>query len=209
MLLLPIKCSLIIFSLSLATIGCQSISTLSTQQSNTVSTAATKESIKDTLPAFTGLPITSELLEQYYWQLVSAVSNSFDKNGQLIRKPMGNFYHPDYPISVSFGSYPDSQYVYFNSNCNGSGAPYTLLKNNTFKVDSIVSTDMGCSETGNRIESALFDLMNGSSSKLTLSLQPKKQTSTISADFPQYNLLQTMDSGETLVWQNAKKDKPQ
>ena len=158
------------------------------------------------LVAPTGLPVTNELLEQYDWQLVSAVSNTSDEKGQLIRKSLGNFYHPDHPISASFESWPDSQYVSFSSGCNGSRAPYFLLNDNTFKVGTIISTVMGCGETGNRIETALFDLMRNSSSKLTLSLQTKKSES--EADFPRYNLLQTMETGETLVWQNEIKDMP-
>ena len=69
---------------------------------------------------------------------------------------------------------------------------------------------MGCGETGNRIETALFDLMRNSNSKLTLSLQSKKleleklETKN-QTDFPRYNLLQTMATGETLVWQNEEK----
>lgn len=213
MILTTIKRSLLILSLSVATLGCQFNSIAHPQQITTVSTAATqvnsKQSeqmiVKETLPALTGLATSSELLEQYHWQLVSAVSHSYDDNGQLVKTPIGNFYHPDYPISVSFGGNLDSQTVHFSSECNGSGATYTLLKDNTFKVDNIVSTDMGCGETGNRIENALFKLMNDSNSKLTLSLQPLQLTSESSADFPRYNLLQTMDSGETFVWQNEKK----
>ncbi|WP_367109849.1 META domain-containing protein [uncultured Psychrobacter sp.] len=196
---------------SIVLLGCQSTSTANSQQSTTVSIISTKEqsnttdetAMKKALPS---LPITNELLEQYHWQLVSAVSNTYDDNGRLIRASVGNFYHPDYPISVNFGSYPDnSQYASFSSDCNGSGAPYLLLKDHTLKVGSIVSTDMGCSETSNRIESALFNLMGDSSSKLTLSLQPSQLTSETPADFPRYNLLQTMESGETLVWQNETK----
>ncbi len=212
MLLTTIKRSLLILSLSLATLGCQSTSISRPQQITTVSTAAIQDDskqsdqmiLKETLPALTGLAISSELLEQYHWQLVSAVSQSYNDKGQLVKAPIGNFYHPDYPISVSFGHSLDSQTVHFSSECNGSGATYTLLEDNSFKVDSIVSTDMGCGETGNRIENALFGLMNGSSSKLTLTLQPADSFKTPNPQdhYPRYNLLQTMDTGETLVWQN-------
>lgn len=156
----------------------------------------------------TGLPITNKLLEQYDWQLVSAVSNTHDENGQLIRKPLGNFYHPDHPISSRFESWPNNQYASFSSGCNSSRAPYFLLNDNIFKVGIIISTVMGCGETGNRIETALFKLMQDSSSKLILSLQPSEQISLSSknqTDLPRYNLLQTFDSGETLVWQNKEK----
>ena len=155
-----------------------------------------------------GLPITNELLEQYHWTLVSAVSNTYDAKGELTRKPLGNFYHPDHPISASFESWPNNQYASFSSGCNGARAPYFLLNDNTFKVGTIISTVMGCGETGNRIESALFDLMRDSSSQLTLSLQPSQPTSPTAdnqTDMPRYNLLQTMATGETLVWQNEVK----
>jgi len=195
-------------------IGCQPLSTTSLQQTTTLpptkSNAKHSEKIvaKEKLPTRTSLPITKALLEQYHWQLVSALSHAYNDKGQLIKAPIGNFYHPDYPISVSFGSSRDSQTVHFSSNCNGSGATYTLLKDNTFRVDSIVSTDMGCGETGNRIENALFTLMNGSSSKLTLRLQPsdKPKTSADQNRYPRYNLLQTMESDDTLLWQNQEKE---
>ena len=215
MSLLTIKRLLIFTSLSVAVAlaSCQSTSVLDSKQTTTLSMISTKDkpirtdkSIVKESPILAALSITNELLAQYDWQLVSAVSNTFDANGQIItRKPIGNFYHPNYPISVSFGSNLDNQYVYFSSSCNGSGAPYTLSKDNTLSVDSIVSTDMGCGETGNRIETALFGLMGNSSSKLTLSLQPLPLTSESQVDFPRYNLLQTTETGETLVWQNEKK----
>lgn len=151
------------------------------------------------------MAITNEILEQYDWQLVSAVSNHHDEKGQFIRKSMGSFYHPDHPILLSFMSWPDSQYAAFSSGCNGSRVPYFLLNDHSFKVGTIISTVMGCGETGNRIETALFHLMRDSSSKLTLSLQPSERISTsskIQTDMPRYNLLQTMETGETLVWQN-------
>ena len=61
---------------------------------------------------------------------------------------------------------------------------------------------MGCGLEGNRVEGTLAELMARSKSKLTLSLQPNKPTSTALDDFVHYNLLQTMETGETLVWQN-------
>ena len=149
------------------------------------------------LVAPTGLPINNELLEQYDWQLVSAVSNTYDNKGQLIRKYLGNFYHPDHPISASFESWSDNQYASFNSGCNGSRAPYFLLTDSTLKVGIIISTVMGCGETGNRIKTALFKLMQDSSSKLTLSFQSPEQISTSSknqTNFPRYNLTPAVKS---------------
>lgn len=159
-----------------------------------------------------GLPISTKLLANYKWHLESAVANHYDEQGKLMnREPISDFYHPDYPISASFESWPNNQYVSFSSGCNGSRAPYFLLNDNTFKVGTIISTVMGCGETGNRIESALFDLMRDSSSQLTLSLQPSQPISTTAdnqTDIPRYNLLQTMATGETLVWKNEPKKIP-
>jgi len=196
--------------------GCQSPSVSSPQQTIATSTDAIQNhsrltgetAVKNAFPTHTDLSITNELLEQYHWQLVSAMSNTYDDNKQLTRAPISDFYHPDYPISVSFGHSLDSQTVHFSSECNGSGATYTLLEDYSFKVDSIVSTDMGCGETGNRIENTLFGLMNGSSSKLTLTLQPADSLKTLNPQdqYPRYNLLQTMESGEALLWQNEQKE---
>nr|WP_299040424.1 META domain-containing protein [uncultured Psychrobacter sp.] len=195
---LQVTILIVVFAI-LGLIGCQ---TLNKAPAPTITTA-----LKGTEP-IADLPITYELLEQYHWQLVSAVSNTYDAKGELTRRPLGNFYHPDHPISASFESWPNNQYVSFSSGCNGSRAPYFLLNDNTFKVGTIISTVMGCGETGNRIESALFDLMRDSNSQLTLSLQPSQPISPTAdnqTDIPRYNLLQTMATGETLVWQNEVK----
>jgi heat shock protein HslJ len=160
----------------------------------------------------TGLPINKALLERYKWRLISAVHNTFNDKRQIMsRQTINNFYHPEHFISLEFRRSPDSSYIAFNSNCNGSSASYFLLNDNTFKVGTIISTVMGCGETGNRIESALFDLMRDNSSQLTLSLQPSQPISPIAdnqTDMPRYNLLQTMATGETLVWQNEVKKIP-
>lgn len=160
----------------------------------------------------TGLPIDKTLLERYKWRLVSAIHNTFNNKRQVISKrTINDFYHPEHFISLEFRRSPDSSYVAFNSNCNGSSASYFLLNDNTLKVSNILSSAMHCGETGNRIETALFDLMRNSNSKLTLSLQPPEQVPTSSKnqiDFPHYNLLQTMETGETLVWKNEEAIKP-
>ena len=164
----------------------------------------------------TGLPIDKALLERYDWELKSAVRNTFNDKGQIVsRQPISGFYFPNHPISLEFRTSPDSPYVAFNSGCNGSSAPYFLLRDNTLKVSNILSSAMNCGETGNHIETALFDLMRNSNNQLTLSLQPSPSlslslstSSKNQTDFPRYNLLQTMASGETLVWQNEAKKTP-
>ena len=153
----------------------------------------------------TGLPISNELLERYKWRLVSGTSNNYDDNGKLIsRTPISDFYYPDFPITLYFSAERD-QYASFQANCNnGIGGPYALLKDNTLLIGSGLQTVMGCGYQGNKAETTLSGLMDRSKSKLTLSLQPNKSTSTTPTDFPHYNLLQAMQTGETLVWQNEE-----
>ncbi|MDE4454931.1 hypothetical protein [Psychrobacter sp. DAB_AL62B] len=160
----------------------------------------------------TGLPIDNALLERYDWQLKSAVRNTFDENGKIIsRQSIGHFYHPEFPASLIFRGYDDSQYASFNSNCNGVGGPYILMTDHILLVGSGMQTVMGCGVTGNRIENELSKLVSNSKSTLSLSLQPSSLSEAQSKnqnDFPRYDLLQTFDSGETLVWQNEIKDTP-
>ena len=63
------------------------------------------------------------------------------------------------------------------------------------------STLMGCGDLLNGIEDYLDRITHNSSSQLTLSLQQNFLDSQ-----PHYKLVQTMDTGETLVWQNEKED---
>lgn len=155
-----------------------------------------------------GLPISTKLLANYKWHLESAVANHYDEQGKLMnREPISDFYHPDYPISFEIFSQSENSIISFGSNCNGSGAPYFLLDDNTLKVGMIISTMMGCGETGNRIETTLFNFMQESSSTLTLSMQLQSATGN-TGDYPRYNLLQTMATGETLIWKNEPKKIP-
>ncbi|SLJ85366.1 hypothetical protein [Psychrobacter sp. DAB_AL43B] len=160
----------------------------------------------------TGLPIDKALLERYDWELKSAVRNTFDGNGKVIsRQSIGHFYHPEFPVSLRFRGYDDSQYAFFSSSCNGICGPYILMKDYTLLVGSGPQTMMGCGVTGNRIENELSKLVSNSKSTLSLSLQPSYPSEAQSknqTDFPRYNLLQTMASGETLVWQNEIKETP-
>ena len=160
----------------------------------------------------TGLPIDKALLEHYDWRLVSAVRNTFNDKGQVIsRESIGHFYHPEFPVSLKFRGYDDSQYAFFSSSCNGIGGPYILMKDYTLLVGSGPQTLMGCGVTGNRIEGELAKLISNSQSTLSLSLQPSQSISPTAddqTDMPRYNLLQTMETGETLVWQNEVKTLP-
>ena len=160
----------------------------------------------------TGLPIDKALLERYDWRLVSAVRNTFNDKGQVIsRESIGHFYHPEFPVSLKFRGYDDSQYAFFSSSCNGIGGPYILMKDYTLLVGSGPQTLMGCGVTGNRIEGELAKLISNSQSTLSLSLQPSQSISPTAddqTDMPRYNLLQTMETAETLVWQNEVKKIP-
>ncbi|HCI77149.1 MULTISPECIES: hypothetical protein [unclassified Psychrobacter] len=160
----------------------------------------------------TGLPIDKALLEHYDWRLVSAVRNTFNDKGQVIsRESIGHFYHPEFPVSLKFRGYDDSQYAFFSSSCNGIGGPYILMKDYTLLVGSGPQTLMGCGVTGNRIEGELAKLISNSQSTLSLSLQPSQSISPTAddqTDMSRYNLLQTMETGETLVWQNEVKTIP-
>lgn len=160
----------------------------------------------------TGLPIDKALLEHYDWRLVSAVRNTFNDKGQVIsRESIGHFYHPEFPVSLKFRGYDDSQYAFFSSSCNGIGGPYILMKDYTLLVGSGPQTLMGCGVTGNRIEGELAKLISNSQSTLSLSLQPSQSISPTAddqTDMPRYNLLQTIETGETLVWQNEVKTIP-
>ena len=160
----------------------------------------------------TGLPIDKALLERYDWRLVSAVRNTFNDKGQVIsRESIGHFYHPEFPVSLKFREYDDSQYAFFSSSCNGIGGPYILMKDYTLLVGSGPQTLMGCGVTGNRIEGELAKLISNSQSTLSLSLQPSQSISPTAddqTDMPRYNLLQTIETGKTLVWQNEVKTIP-
>ena len=160
----------------------------------------------------TGLPIDKALLERYKWRLVSAVRNTINDKGQVIsRQSIGDFYRPEFPVSVKFRGYDDSQYASFSSSCNDVGGPYILMKDHTLLVGSGPQTLMGCGETGNRVEGELAKLISNSKSTLSLSLQPSQSISSTAdnqTDMPRYNLLQTMETGETLVWQNEAKKIP-
>lgn len=160
----------------------------------------------------TGLPTDKALLERYDWRLVSAVRNTINDKGQVIsRESIGHFYHPEFPVLLKFRGYDDSQYAFFSSSCNGIGGPYILMKDYTLLVGSGPQTLMGCGVTGNRIEGELAKLISNSQSTLSLSLQPSQSISPTADDqtnIPRYNLLQTMETGETLVWQNEVKTLP-
>lgn len=160
----------------------------------------------------TGIPIDKALLEHYDWRLVSAVHNTFNDKGQVIsRESIGHFYHPEFPVSLKFRGYDDSQYAFFSSSCNDIGGPYILMKDYKLLVGSGPQTLMGCGVTGNRIEGELAKLISNSQSTLSLSLQPSQSISPTAddqTDMPRYNLLQTMETAETLVWQNEVKKIP-
>ncbi len=182
-------------------------------QSNTVKQLALKIKNGNTLTfggtpkAFTtpeGLTINNELLERYHWRLINAVSYDYDNQGKPVSKKLiGDFYYPDFPISLDFFSNADYQTISFSANCNGIGAPYILTQDFQLRIGLAIQTMMGCGSTGDRIESHLYKLLSQSQSQLKLTLQP--QATKTKADFPRYLLTQRVETGETLVWQNEIK----
>ena len=159
-----------------------------------------------TLPATKGLPLNPELLERFDWHLVSAVANHYDEQGKRInREPISDFYHPKHPISFGFNGYMPKSLMTFDKNCNQILGYYFLMDNNILVLGHIIQTAMSCGETSNRIEGTLVNMMRNSSSMLTLSHQSQTENKegNTARDYPRYNLLQTMATGETLVWQNT------
>lgn len=159
-----------------------------------------------TLPKTTGLPLSPELLARFDWHLVSAIRQQYDAQGNLINKePISDFYHPKHPISFAFDGDAPNPLMTFDKNCNYIFARYFLMENNMLVLGRITQTVMSCGATSDRIEIRLFMMMSNSSSMLTLSHQPPTQDSSTNtaSDYPRYNLLQTMATGETLVWQNT------
>jgi len=151
-----------------------------------------------------GLTINNELLERYHWRLINAVSYDNDNQGKPVSKKLiGDFYHPDFPISLDFSTNTDYQTISFSANCNGIGAPYILTEDYQLRIGLAIQTMMSCGSTGDRIESHLYKLLSQSQSQLKLTLQP--QATKTKADFPRYLLTQRVETGETLVWESEVK----
>ncbi len=158
----------------------------------------------------TGLPIDKALLERYDWRLASAVRNTINDKRQVIsRESIGHFYHPEFPVSLKFRGYDDSQYAFFSSSCNGIGGPYILMKDYTLLIGGNPSTMVGCGDDIDDIESSLSRLMLYSSSQLTLiNLDTQRVSNPSDNSESSYLLTQKLESGETLVWQNEVKKIP-
>lgn len=153
-----------------------------------------------------GIPITNELLEHYQWRLISATHST--------NNPISELNHSGIPITAKFeidfysgDDFQQSAYnqsVRFFTGCNGVGGSYALSSNQTLLIGISPATLMGCGDLLNGIENYLDRIMHNSSSRLNLSLQ--NQSVENEQSFPRYNLLQTMDTGETLIWKSEPKD---
>ena len=151
----------------------------------------------------TGLPIDKALLERYDWKLKSAVRNTFDDKGKIIsRQSIGNFYHPEFPVSLRFRGYEDSQYAFFSSTCNGIGGPYILTPDNMLLIGSGPQSMMGCGPKREAAEDKIRELEQLSKSQLTL--QQLSNTNVDDPILPYYLLTQKLDTGEILIWKNKK-----
>ena len=145
----------------------------------------------------TGLLITNEILERYRWRLVKAV----DDNDQ----PIERFSQVDVPIISRFETDEYSRFAGFSVGCNGASGPYALTTNNTLFIGGSPSTMMGCNERIDEIESDFRRLITHSQSQLVLTEKKSSINSNDTNEKSRYNLLQTMETGETLVWQNEEK----
>lgn len=146
-----------------------------------------------------GLPITYDLLERYQWRLQSAA----DANNQTITE----LSYKDLPITADFYTLLNhgSHQASFDSGCNGTGGDYILTPNHELLIGSAPQTLMGCSPKREAAEGKIRALEQSSKSQLTLS--KTASTTNNSEDKPTYQLTQKLESGETLIWQNAEKPK--
>lgn len=163
-----------------------------------------------------GILLTNELLEGYRWQLLQVT----DQTGAV----MSEFTQTEKPITLSYGlnNYSGDENdkqngfqsgVYGQSfgisvGCNGVGGPYALSFNQSLLTGSFPSTMMSCGDSLDDIESRLGRMMTHSKSRLILMHADNKAKATIEQSEQNYLLTQTLDSGETLVWKNIKKNKP-
>lgn len=146
-----------------------------------------------------GLSITNELLERYQWRLISA---NDDKN-QLISE----FSNADVPITGGFYTDSHRRTAGFSVGCNGVSGTYALAVNQTLLIGSNPQTMIGCGDLLNKIESNFSRTMLNSISQLTLNVQENKPTSkNLTQALPNYLLTQKLETGETLVWKNEKKE---
>jgi heat shock protein HslJ len=163
-----------------------------------------------------GIPLTNELLERYRWQLVQVT----DKAGAVLSE----FTPTEKPIMLSYslnnysGDESDKQNgfqsgIYGQSfgvsvGCNGVGGPYALSVNQSLLTGGFPSTMMSCGDAVDDIELQLRRMMTYSTSRLILTNVDNKVKTTTEHSETSYLLTQTLDSGETLVWQNEAKKIP-
>ncbi|MBP3945388.1 META domain-containing protein [Psychrobacter sp. K31L] len=163
-----------------------------------------------------GIPLTNELLERYRWQLVQVT----DKAGAVLSE----FTQIKEPIMLSYslnnysGDESDKQNgfqsgIYGQSfgvsvGCNGISGPYALSINQSLLTGSFPSTMMSCGDALDDVESRLRRMMTHSKSRLILTHADNKAKTTTEQSEPNYLLTQTLDSGETLVWQSEVKKTP-
>lgn len=144
-----------------------------------------------------GLPITNELLERYQWRIVNAT----DQNNQ----PITEFGYTEVPITVNFYTDEHRRSASFSSGCNGVSGGYALTVGQTLLIGSAPQTMIGCGDLINHIESKLSRTMLSSVSQLTL--EKFDNSNVNNSDFPDYLLNQTLETGETFIWKNEKKDR--
>ncbi|WP_367106416.1 hypothetical protein [uncultured Psychrobacter sp.] len=145
-----------------------------------------------------GLPITNELLEYYNWRLMSVA----DKEDQIIER----FNQPDVPIISRFTTDEYRRFARYSVSCNGAGGPYALTDNYKLLIGGAPSTMISCGERMDKIESDFRRLISYSQSQLVLTKTTSNTNNADTNDKSHYQLVQKMDSGETLVWESEEKN---
>lgn len=152
---------------------------------------------KPQLPV-SGITLTHELLERYQWQLVRATDNNQNK--------IDTFYQPDIPIKVSFSTDQYRQHFGMSIGRHGISGTYALAPNQTLLTASDLSPAISF---GKRLDTIRlkFARIALKPSQLILNQQLDiAVTSDVNRVNPRYLLTQKVETGETLVWQNAKRE---
>lgn len=144
-----------------------------------------------------GLPITNELLERYQWRVMRAT----DSNNQAIPE----LSYTETPVTANFYTDSNRRSASFSSGCNGVSGGYALTVGQTLLIGSAPQTMLGCGPKLEAAENKIRALELSSSSQLALTLS--KNTKLDDAAHPHYLLMQKLNSGETLIWQNEEKGK--
>ncbi|TXD98408.1 hypothetical protein ES754_05685 [Psychrobacter frigidicola] len=154
-----------------------------------------KGSVKTIKPT-SGLPITKEFLESHKWRLVSAINSN--------QQPITELNYRGIPIYSGFYTSNERSNAGFSANCNGVGGPYILTPDHILLIGSGAQSMMGCGPKREAAEDKIREVEQLSRGQLSLKQYPDSDESV--AKIPYYLLTQKLDSGDTLIWKNEKKE---